>query len=215
MHNHAKIIQCPACKLEYRNRSVIYWLEKDVKTWSDGFKSNDIAHEYPIITRCDECYHYFWISGVRLLEHNGPRMIQIAINQHGTHEPQTVPVIRKLKPEEYGEVLALKNYRDNGEEKYLRTHLWWSINTPLRNGMLKDIAPDLKPLFEENLETLIYKTPAESPDKLFTLAELHRELGLFNEALSYLDQLSGNGYGKSIPLMKQKILNQDRRVFIL
>jgi hypothetical protein len=215
MHNLAKIIQCPGCEQKYRNKSVVYWLDREGKIWSDGYKSNDIANEFPLITRCDECYDYFWISDAGILRSTKSRLFCLALNHIEVSGKNNFQCVRKLTPEEYAEAIAIKKYRNQEEERYLRTNLWWAINTPFRNGKPAEISPELNPLFEENLETLIYKTPADSPENLLLLAEIHRELGLFNEAKQYLDHVTGNKYRKRIFKMNEKIKSQDKRVFLV
>lgn len=215
MHNPAKIIQCPACEQVYQSKSVICWLDRDGKIWSDGYNSHDIAHEYPLITRCDECYGYFWVSSVSRFNKKDHHLISFAIHKQINPGKNKYKPIRKLVPEEYADVLALKRYRDIEEERYLRTHLWWTINSPIRNAKQGDIAPELKEMFEENLETLIYKTPQNGPESLVNLAEMHRELGLFREAEKFLDQVSDKKFQSFLMKMRKKIEFKDRKVFLI
>ena len=206
---------CPSCEQVYRSKSVICWLDGAGKVWSDGYRAHDVAHEYPLITRCDECYGYFWISSVHKFNNRGTQMNKFALNHQLTPGSNKFPSVRKLTPEEYAEVLAIKKYHDPDEELYLRTHLWWTINTPLRDGIQEEIAPELKELFEENLETLIYKTPLNGAESQLTLAEIHRELGLFKQAEKHLDKVTDPNYEQFLLKMRQRIEISDRRVFLI
>ncbi|NTV83445.1 MAG: hypothetical protein HGA23_03970 [Bacteroidales bacterium] len=194
---------------------MICWLDRDGKIWSDGYNSHDIAHEYPLITRCDECYGYFWVSSVSRFNQKDHHLISFAIHKQIHPGKNKYKPIRKLVPEEYADVLALKRYRDLEEERYLRTHLWWTINDPLRSGIQEDIAPELKELFEENLEALIYKTPLNGAESQLTLAEIHRELGLFRQAEKHLDKVADRKYEQFLLKMRQRIEINDRRIFLV
>jgi len=215
MQSPTKIIQCPNCEQVYRNKSVIYWLENEKKIWSDGYMENDIKQEFPLIMLCDECYDYFWIKGMGKSKHPGPGVKRLALNKVEVSGKYDFLNIRKLTPEEYAEAIAMKKYRNREEERYLRTNLWWAINAPFRSGGPDDISPERYPLFEENLETLIYKTPADSPENLLVLAEICRELGLFSKSEKYLNQLPVKSYKPVIIKMKEKIINKEKKVFQL
>ena len=215
MHNPVKIIQCPTCEQKYRNGSVIYWLEHHNKIWSDGYRSCDISNELPLITRCDECYSYFWIAPVSNPSGRKSGLVWLSLNPIHSPGKFSIQPVRKLAPEEFAEVLALKKFTSPEEERYLRIQLWWAINYPLRNGKPLEISVEMAELFEENLETLIYKTPANGPENLLTLAEMNRELGQYREALQYLDRVRDPDYRPIIQKLRQKITLEDRWVFLL
>lgn len=204
---------CPACEQKFRNKSVIYWFDQAGKFWSDGYRSNDIAHEIPLITRCDECFVYFWIAPVHKPLSINSKMVRMELNPLDLSGNIRFKQVRKLTTEEFAEALALKKYEDQEEEKYLRKHLWWAINHPKRQEVPDEVSPELHSLFEENLETLIYKTPPESHENLIELAEMNRELGLFNESEKFLNRIV-NGYSRDLVLkMREKIEMKNKMVF--
>ena len=165
------------------------------------------------MTCCDECSDIFRISPSEELLTSGMQGFELDYRATGMVNNDEIPVVRRLTAEEYAEALAKRKYKNHEEERYLRMHLWWSINHNMRNGDKSDISHYLKTILEENLETLIYKTPPDNPENLLILAELHRELGQFNEASQYLDKVNDKNYEKIISKMKDKIINRDKRVF--
>ena len=213
MHNPVKVIKCPACKQYFRNKSAIYWFDEVGTYWSDGYRSNDITHIIPQITRCDECFAFFWISPVTSPPYQHSKRAGMALKPLDLSGEIKYQHLRKLTPDEYAEVLALKIFNSPEEEKYIRTHLWWSINEPQRTTNPEEISPDLQALFEENLESLIYKTIPGSPDEIMTLAEMYRELGQFSEAENCIARINNGDFKTFKVKMRQKIAEKDRRVF--
>jgi hypothetical protein len=213
MRNPVKVIMCPACEQKFRNKSVVYWFENAAQLWSDGYLANDIAHEIPLITRCDECFAYFWLAPVDMPLNRNSQLVRIAINPLDLSGDTKFRSVRKLTPEEFAEALAFKKYSSTEEERYLRTHLWWAINDTNRKEQPEEISHEMQALFDENLETLIYKTEPDCHDHCIQLAEMHRELGLFNEAGQILLGVNSGNSLELVRKMRLKIGEKDRKVF--
>jgi hypothetical protein len=211
----AKIIECPSCRCKYQNSTGKYGLERGNEIWSDGYNKNEKIHNFPLITRCSECLSYFWISATRDSGDAGSQMVIPGLFDTKVSEKSSFPEVRKLNPDEFAETIALKKYQNPDEEIYLRTRLWWTINDQLRDGKQSEIPAELKTLFEENLETLIYKTLADSSHNLMVLAEMHRELGLFDDATRHLDLVHDEKYEPFVLKVKLKINMGDKKVFLL
>ena len=216
MHYKSKVPSCPVCNTRYRNDSVTWWLKGKNDVWSDGYRPYDISHEFPLITCCNECYNYFWVSAADNPCFREYRGSSLAIKRIDLNSEISYCSLRKLTAEEYAEALALRVYRDPDEERYLRFNLWWSINSLVRNGKAGEISRQIQELFEENLETLIYKTNPDCPESLMMLAEMHRELGLFNEAAKILDRINKNVSGNEAAVkIRQRIAMEDKQVFLI
>jgi hypothetical protein len=212
----ATLPSCPVCNTNYRKQSVICWLNREYEVWSDGYRNLDISHEFPMITRCDVCFNYFWVRNSRKPGYKVPGDLKLGINRVESKEMDKHLRIRNLTPEELADTLALKVYRDQDEERYLRFNLWWTINSIHRNGHTEEISPEIQEIFNENLETLIYKTSPDSPENLIILAEMYRELGQFKDASKRLDLLGGTLSGVAVSLkMRQKIAQGDKKVFLI
>jgi hypothetical protein len=193
---------------------VIVWFDGDSRRWSDGYRSNDTSYEIARITRCDICYEYFWVTDPTSIDLR-ERQVLIAIHKPDNADNEEFKPLRKLNVEEYTEALAREKYQNPAEERFIRTRLWWNINHPVRNSVQEELDPDLKIIFEENLEALIYKTPADEDDNLFLLAEMNRELGLFREAEKHLNLVNDGLLKPKILKMKEKIAAKDKKVFLL
>jgi hypothetical protein len=215
MVNRIQIIECPTCGCKYLNSSGRYGLQRVNKIWSDGYNPNENVHDFPLITRCGECLSYFWISATMASGSAESQMVLPGLFDPKVKRKSSFPEARKLNPDEFAETIALRKYQNPDEEKYLRTRLWWTINDQLRYGNQGVVPEEYKTLFEENLETLIYKTPADSPHNLMVLAEMHRELGLFDDATRYLDLVQDEKYEPFALKVKQKINMGDKKVFLL
>ncbi len=196
------VVACPVCGKQYRNKFGKFIKCREGKLWSDGYRANNPVHVAPLFSRCRECYAYFRIAD------------SSAAVDPDILADDGIPVVRILKPGELAETLALKSYRDPEEEKYLRTQLWWALNGPVRSGQA-GIDPEFVVLFEENLETLIYKTISNGPESRLMLAEMHRELGLLNEAMRFLDQARDLKFNDFCEKMREKIEKGERRVFLV
>lgn len=215
MHDPVFIVECPTCSQKYRYVRRDYNTASVGKLWSDGYRETDLLPGIPLMTCCDECLDIFRISPSDELLTSGIQGFESDYRATGMVNDDEIPVVRRLTAEEYAEVLAKRKYKNQEEERYLRMHLWWSINHYVRDGDKIDISQYLKTILEENLETLIYKTPPDNPENLLILAELHREMGQFNEALQYLDKVNDENYENIVSKMRGKIIIRDKRVFPL
>lgn len=175
--------------------------------WSDGYNSSDPACVYPMITRCDRCLHYFWIrSDYQNIRNSTPKIISML--------PE-FPHTRRLNAFELAEVITSHSFNNPGTETYLRKLLWWTINDIYRFNSNLEVETSMKSLFEENLESLIYKNPPQSPENHLQLAEIYRELNQFNQARQCLHLVKSPSLEKFVNQMNLKIDEMDNRVFLL
>ena len=213
MEGQIEVITCPVCNKKYRNDAFRFGFMPEIKMWSDGFRANDAEHEKPLISRCNECYSFFWINGTSNL--NSEKNHPVLTSTNDAEELKTLPDLARLTAEVLAEALSMKKYKNPQEEELLRTRLWWRINDQFRNCNAPQISPELKSLFEENLETLIYKTPVNSTQSTLKLAEMHRELGNFSEAEHLLNLVNDPRYDQVLHKMRRKIALRDKVVFLL
>jgi hypothetical protein len=213
MYDSEHIYECPSCDKKYRSVSGNYEPGRIERNWSDGFIESYRRYSFPLITRCDKCYSFFWIPSNGGFQNQDARNIKQGLFKSDDTMTNDFPVVRKLTPGEIAEALAIHNYHNPEDEKYLRTRLWWTINDPLRKDIQSDVVPEFRTLFEENLEAMIYKTKADSSESLFILAEMNRELGQFTEAKILIEKLKGVLCGKTIAKFRKKIEGKETRVF--
>jgi len=213
MQDPVFIVECPTCSQKYRYVREGYNTASEGKLWSDGYRETELIPGIPLMACCDECSDIFRVSPSEELLTSGIQGFESDYHTIGIINDEKIPVVRRLTAEEYAEVLAKRKYKNQEEERYLRMHLWWSINHHRRDGDKSDISHYLKTILEENLETLIYKTPPDNQENLIILAELHRELGQFNEARQYLDKVNDDKYENIVSKLRDKIINRDKRVF--
>ena len=125
------------------------------------------------------------------------------------------PHTRRLNAFELAEVITSHSFNNPGTETYLRKLLWWTINDIYRFNSNLEVETSMKSLFEENLESLIYKNPPQSPENHLQLAEIYRELNQFNQARQCLHLVKSPSLEKFVNQMNLKIDEMDNRVFLL
>jgi hypothetical protein len=206
------IINCPVCSKKYWIDFSIKGLNKRCGKWSDGFKEGDIVFYGQLLMRCDECFGYSWTE-VDTPGRNEIGNITESFSIEKLSENETIKELRPLNPDEYAEAIALRCYNSPEVEQVLRKRLWWKINDPIRIGKQKWIDPKWKTLFEENLESLIYRMQRNEQKNLLMLAEIHRELGLFAKAGNYLDLIKTASGKADVSEMRARISERDPLVF--
>jgi hypothetical protein len=174
------IINCPICNTSYLKQSLISGNTFGGICFSDGQSLYPMLPEQPKITICDTCQHFFWVNDIESHENIS--------DYEGNEDP---PYIRWLYEEEFLRAISLGIYRNEKEEIYLRTHLWWILNNKFR------VEDRMKPkneqfpekLYKENLNILLKLRQSEDSPDLLLQAEIHRELGNFDKALELLKEV--------------------------
>ena len=91
--------------------------------------------------------------------------------------------------------------------KFIRRHLWWLANNPIRLGT----ATELSPQHRANLIELI-KLLDESPQERLLKADAFRQLGRFEEALTVLERGYPLLFARTVALIKSLCAKKDCRV---
>lgn len=201
-----EIIRCPFCNAAYLMQTLVSGNTFGGMCFSDGQHFYPMLPETPQITRCDTCLNFFWLEDIPVVE-NTPE------NSDGVE----FPYVRWPSAEEYAEMLSLHFYRNAEEEVYLRMHLWWVFNNRLRGEQKRAGTdhPSTEPFYEENLKAILRLKLVEEPKDFLMLAEIHRELGLFDEALDLLKRNKVDNLKDVARQIKEKIIQKDRYAFML
>lgn len=175
------IINCPFCNTFYQIESLISGNTIGGIYYSDGQSFYPMLPDQPQFTVCDSCQNFFWVKDAKSNEDMTENI-----------DLGNIPDIRWPSQEEWIRAISQHMYSNESDEIYLRTHLWWMLNNKYR--IMDRIKPNSEPfeehLYTENLHALLrLKQSEEAPDRLL-LAEIHRELGYFDEALDLLKKVT-------------------------
>jgi len=179
------VLYCPFCNAPYQMHSILSGNTFGGIQFSDGQSFYPMLPEQPQITRCDACGKYFWIKDLEISDN--------IENFKGEEEP---PFLRWLEQDEWVEAIGKMLYRDNKDETYLRMRLWWVLNNKFRHEERRKVDDDKFPeeLYYENLNRLLGLIKQNAQADQLLLAEIHRELGYFNEALDLLKEAEKHDY---------------------
>jgi len=176
-----EILNCPFCKTVYQMQSLVSGNTIGGTCFSDGQHYYPMLPDQPQFTVCDSCQNFFWVKDAKSNENMMEKQGEVYL-----------PDIRWLEQEEWIQAISLGLYRNESEEIYLRTHLWWMLNNKYR--VMDRIKPNSEPfekhLYTENLHALLRLKQSEEAPDLLLLAEIHRELGYFDEALDLLKKVT-------------------------
>jgi len=201
------ISNCPSCHAAFLQQDLISGNTINGMYFSDGKNHFPMLPDLPKFVRCEACQAFFWLKDV--LSEELPR-------SYGPDEippGEDIPYARWPSAEDLAEAIRLEYFRDIEEEEYLRMHLWWDMNNKFRGGRRGE--PADASLYEINLRELIRIKLAARPVNSLLLAEMHRELGDFEKAMEYLQQVKEAGLQKIVAQVREKILQKDRLVFML
>jgi hypothetical protein len=151
--------------------------------WSDGAKFEELPSlEKTKLQRCELCIQFYWSSqrfgGLCFEDH----VEAVDYFEKKFSRNNIVNYINKLKNKKrliYIRTKILQQYNDQ-----IRIH-------PLSNGDLtkKTIPVEIKKIFVDNAKILIDLLTKTNSDNFFLLAELHRNIGNFEDSKRILNQL--------------------------
>jgi hypothetical protein len=201
-----ELIYCPACKAPYIRQTLMSGNTFGGMCFSDGQHFYPMLPDFPMVTKCDECNHYFWLNDLDGQEFNP--------DGQGVKEP---PDIRWMTEEEYVDALKKMIHRNHREEVYLRTRIWWILNNRLEknrkgsgNGQ-----PFPEKFYEENLLALLRLKEEEEPADRLLIGEIYRELGQFDLAIEILKKVKDDRQLHVARQILEKARQKDRRAFRL
>ncbi len=155
---------------------------------------------YPPLARCPHCATLLWLPAAEEvgIEHPGE------VGTPGVEDPPA-PTAEDLL-----EALKTPPAAAQDEEVFIRVEAWHAANEPQRQDPRGD--PPHSPESEANMKTLSRLLDPRDPEQRIMKAELHRELGSFDEAERLLDYPFGEDLAPSAKFIGRLALERDRRV---
>lgn len=159
--------------------------------------------EFPAITTCKRCSKNFWLDQHTKYILTGDENEQIYASDF-------------LSLNEYLNVFKDKEYRQETDEMFLRFRMLWKFHDPYRFeesdvSSLREI-----PEYISNLERLIALSGAdETPPEILMVAEFHRYLGQFDQAIALIEPLLESEVAFFAKILWKRNKEADGCVFIL
>ena len=159
--------------------------------------------EFPQIAKCEKCETFFWLTN---------HIDEIDENDK-TKYPDAI-LSRFLTTDEYQEAIELKTYTTTVEQSFLRMKLWYTYNDRIR-----DMKPDNtdtiftntlftnptdSSIYEDNCLSLINILDKNEENKRISIAELHRNLGQYVNAIALLDTVQDPKFQFAVTFIKKK-----------
>lgn len=177
------IKKCSHCAGLMKERTIASGNNFGARYWTDGKADASMLPLTPSAVRCPHCHALLWVSSLKEVgEIPGPRGFGVPRPEYDLAF-DALPFIEKLEADDY--LMALrKGELPKDQEAYLRTMYWRLMNDPRRRSKTP-IAFSAEE--QENLRSLlplVFET--DEPSRLMR-AEIHRELGEFEECEKVLD----------------------------
>jgi len=238
------LVTCPACGAQHHRESLISSNTIGASFYSDGKMVAAMSPDFPIFTKCHSCSALFKITnenykranrlewGCYCYSDDGP------IYGGGSKAP--FPFVRFLEIDEYIAAIeqGLCNSAPKGSEEYnedltsLRRLLWWAFNDEFCDSACSiwsrricgegqessGVEAITDPRYLDNCRAMLAETSEDGADDptLLQLAEIHRNIGEFDESIWVLDKVSDKvKYMRYISAITEECAAQNRKTVIV
>lgn len=195
--------KCPKCKSITTKGSLLSGNTFGSVIYSDGKRIAPMLPDFPYLNKCGGCGWYYWL--------NDKSKVNDIIDDN--KDPKYTA--RFLTIDEYFEALSKIHELDEKHERYIRFQIYWSYNDRGRNG---------EPLFRNRGEEIMYignilkiikiLDNSKIEDQL-SLAEMLRNIGLFNDSLKILNNIKNKDYKYVVDSIKEYVLKENKQIFKL
>jgi len=220
-----EVIACPACGAKHFRETLISGNTCGSRYYSDGRMVAPFLPAFPYFVRCCACKAFFKIT---------EEVISERLQEDSYFRGKSrcdFPFVEFLTIDEFCQAIqdGLHNSRPKGSKEYdndiwsLRIQLWHTFNDKVRDdkggaGAIED------PRYIDNCRTMLSEIreedrvrdeEEEGPDRdtsLLMLAEIHRNLGEFEECMRLLGEIANaDKYSRYIPLISEQCAAQNRK----
>ena len=188
-----QIIACPHCGARASYGTLLSGNTFGATVWTDGKMEAPMLPRPPAVVRCAGCSTCYWLEKAEVV---GERS-----QWGGVGAGADAPEVEEPSEAEYYAAIQSGTATNRREEQNLRMLAWWRSNNPCRRGLeaaRSDAAPAERERNMRALLALLTGTPAI----LIAKAELHRELGEWNEAIAALDRIRDRDYAKAVQQLR-------------
>ncbi len=179
-----RIIQCPYCQNQFRQRTLMSGNTFGATFWTDGKREAPMLPDSVVVAFCVECGNYFWVEDAELIDKVPPDV----------NEYPEVELLEELTLEQYIEALEIMEVANDEDTFYLLRQIWWKYNDYYRSDEQVEIPQNIEKRMPILLNKLLDILDEENDDHLMLKGELLRELGKFEEALETLNKMKDPEY---------------------
>ena len=170
--------RCSACSKPIGQHTVASGNTFGAEFWTDGKVDAPMLPDQPALVSCPHCRMPVWMNELEILGRVPYRKLKDAF-------PDAKMEYESVFPLDYFAILTNKP-RTRTTERYLRIRAWWSGNDQRRNDKPKRSFSTQE---TSNLISLAALLNESRKRDVWMKAEIMRELGLFEYALSLLDKI--------------------------
>jgi uncharacterized C2H2 Zn-finger protein len=200
------IYKCPKCGKLLKNRSLMSGNTFGANLFSDGKQVAPMLPEFPHLTKCSKCDTIFWLSDLKEIGECSP----IGKTKHNA-----------WKDAEYVQFLdipdllrALKQFENDRCAGGIRRYIQVKFNDRVRYGKGQLFSNENeKVIYEENCKVLI-EILGTSLNETVSKAELHRNLGNFEQCMNLLKDVSAD-FDWLVEKFETECNNRNTLVFLL
>ncbi len=170
------LYHCPGCSNVIANGSIVSGNTFGSALYTDARQIAPMLPEFPVITKCQSCNTILWLDKMEPFA---------SVNDPRDEACSNAQPAEFLTMEDYFRALTMVVTNDS-DERYLRTRIWWKYNDRVRkdDNMFHSV-PDWDRWRENSNKLLNLLDPNDVVQRL-NMAELHRNLGQFDECLQLL-----------------------------
>jgi hypothetical protein len=187
--------KCTNCESEFISNSLLSSNTSGAVFYTDGYMSGPMYSEDIYIVKCPKCNSYIWKSSLPTVKH---------ISESEFFRNQGDDNFGSLFNDriDFKYLLAKPIWTNTEQEKYVRIRACWSYNNKYRTDKFKYIPPAIESYYRENpdatkflitteqernLKRILELFDSKNEHERLMMAEIHRELGNFNQCTSLLD----------------------------
>jgi tetratricopeptide (TPR) repeat protein len=182
-----RIIQCPYCENQFRQRTLMSGNTFGATFWTDGKREAPMLPDSVIVSFCEECGRYFWVEDAE----------QIDKVQPDAEEYPDAELLKELTLEQYIEAFEKMEIKNDEDILFLLKQIWWKYNDYYRNDEQEEIKQSIEKRIPGLLEKLMDYLDENNDDHLILKGELLRELGRFEKAIEILNKINEPEYDKA------------------
>lgn len=182
------ILQCPECESLLQRETLMSGNTFDAIHYSDYKTEAPHLPSLPIISKCNRCNTIFWLDKLK-------KIGSYSYGKTNQEDWEAAEIAGFLNIEDLFRALNTKGIvSEKEDELYIRQNIWWAYNDRVRNGnnLFESSEDELK--WRNNINHMMaLLDPNDENEKMF-IAELHRNLGNFEDCQSIMDSIRSSDY---------------------
>ncbi|KPA17733.1 hypothetical protein MHK_002047 [Candidatus Magnetomorum sp. HK-1] len=191
------IKRCSECSGLIKEHTIMSGNAIGATFWTDGKCDAEMLPDQPSAIKCPYCKKFLWIEDLKIIE-NGMTLKNEQVYDEAKDylSPQFSDFATELK----------KNTLTKDQKIYLRIRSWRAGNDPRRITKNKTALSDAE---KENLIKLEKLLDLSNDNDRIMIAEIKRELGLFEDAEKMLSEPFEEQYLQAVSIIKGLIQKRD------